>query len=53
MVLQHQNEAASEALQRELAAAKAQLRDTQELYAVLADDVLKKRATRRPLQIVH
>ena len=52
VALQHRNEAASEELQRELAAAKAQLSRTQDMYAVLADDALKHRA-KRTLQSEH
>ncbi len=43
VTLQRRNEAASEELQRELAAAKAQLSRMQDMYAVLADDALKHR----------
>ena len=54
VALQHRNEAASEELQHELAAAKAQLAWTQDMYAVLADDVLKRRSsTRTTLQNGH
>ena len=53
VALQHRNDAAAEELQRELAAAKAQLIRTQDLYAVLADDVLKHRSSIRTLQNEH
>ena len=53
VALQERNEAASEELQRELTAVKAQLRDTQDVYAVLADDVLRHRTPEPALQREH